>query len=137
MCTTKCLNCVIPVSVVTAAEINQVPYTERINNNKVTHIWVRTASGVQKDVNGNTLAASGVIKTAHLRLMSADGNEQWKIPIESLQRDTNYPEPFCVGNLDIDSSQCQIILDTGASGYSATAVIELLFGIVCPGKQCQ
>ncbi len=128
----NCLGCVIATSTQTASDTNELKYSERLNKKRLTHVWMRVAGGVQKDKSGATLASLGVIKTAHLKLVDGTGNEVWTMPLESLQRDFNGPDPLCIRNLNIDSSQCVITLDTGASGYNAAHVIELLWGIECP-----
>lgn len=92
----------------------------------------KSGSGTLKNNQGQTLAADAVINTAHLQLKDVNGfaiGDQ--IPLNLLQRDVNSPEPLAVKWKNIDPTQCVITLDTSAAGYSATAVIELIWGMDC------
>lgn len=95
----------------------------------------RLGSATGISATGATLAADSVIATAHLVLVNSRNVQVMNpIPLQLLQRDYNFPEPY---QLDpavyagIDLSRSYIILSTSAAGYSATAVIELVFEYEC------
>ncbi len=95
----------------------------------------RLGSLVGISATGATLAPDSVIATAHLVLVNSRNVQIMNpIPLQLLQRDYNYPEPY---ELDprvyagVDLSRSSIILSTSAAGYSADDVIELVFGYQC------
>lgn len=95
----------------------------------------RLGSLVGISATGATLAPDSVIATAHLVLVNSRNVQIMNpIPLQLLQRDYNYPEPY---DLDpgvyagVDLSRSYIILSTSAAGYVATNVIELVFGYQC------
>jgi len=130
-----CKECIqeVAVEAVTASDTIALPYSERVQSATIRRILVRrSGSATLKSYTLKTLAADTVIATAHLVLMNKNGAEQMRYPVSALQRDFNSPDAYTCNFQDIDLTQCSIKLDTGASGYSATAVIEIIFGIECP-----
>jgi len=132
MCNCK-HQCTITLSATTDAANINLPDSSRIRRGTVNYIALRkSGSSTLKNVNGATLAADTVVDTAHLRVVNLNGFAVCDpIPLSFLQRDANSPEPYAVKWKDIDPTQCVITLDTGASGYSATDVIEIIFGLDC------
>lgn len=119
-------------SVTTSSNNLPLPDSSRIRNGKVRSLQIRRAgSATLYDINGATLAADSVVAGAHLIVNNANGFNIAPIPLQTLQRDYNNPEPMRVKWLNIDPTQCRIVLNTAASGYSATAVIELLWELEC------
>lgn len=126
----------ISLEVVTNGAAINLPVNQRIQNANIKRILVRrSGSATLKSVTGKTLAADTVIATAHLILNDLGGKEKIKYPISALQRDFNSPDAYQCDLVNIDPTQCQIILDTTASGYNAAHVVEIIFGIECP-KNC-
>lgn len=138
MCKCNCNTCFeeVPLSAVLNAATVPLPISTRIQSNRIIGLLVRrSGSATLKDVNGKTLAADSVIATAHLVLTTANGDNKATYPLSALQRDFNSPDPYPCFWDDIDPTQCSIKLDTGASGYDATHVAEIIFRIECP-KNC-
>lgn len=133
----KCISCSVPVSVPTNAAKIKFPDVDRLNKGTIRWLLVRrSGSATLKDINGDTLAADTVINTAHLTLMTKNGGETLVIPLSSLQRDYNAPEPQCVQLPAIASNSSFIQLDTSAADYDTSHVIEIIFGIDCPPEIC-
>lgn len=124
------------IEVVTASNSVSLPTNQIVEGRTITSIGMRKAAAGQKSRYGKTLAASGVIATAHLRLADAGGGTIAEIPLNMLERDANSPEHLRVNWQGVQPSQSSIVLDTAASGYDATHVIELVFGYDC-GQQCK
>lgn len=128
-CKTKCT--VVLLATTASAQIT-LPESNRIRNGRVLAISMRRLNGVAaKANNGATLAVDTVTISAHLSLKNANGTEVWQMPLQYLQRDFNAPEPLRCDIRNIDPTQSTITLDTGATGYSATAVFEFLFELEC------
>jgi hypothetical protein len=132
MCNCK-HQCTITLSTPTNGASLNLPDSSRIRDGVVSYIALRKAGGATlKNVNGQTLAADTVVNTAHLKVVNKNGFAICDpIPLSFLQRDANAPDPYPVKWQEVDPTQCVITLDTGAGGYSATAVIEIIFGIDC------
>lgn len=129
-----CHNCFITLETLTNAAQISLPDNTRIRDGVVTSIFLRrSGSGTLKTAKGTTVASDAVIGTAHLSLKNTNGKEiTAPIPLSSLQRDYNAPEPLCVNWRMIDLSQSSIVLDFAAA--TATHAIEIVFGIEC--KDC-
>lgn len=95
----------------------------------------RLGSLVGVSATGATLAPDTVIATAHLVLVNSRNVQIMNpIPLQLLQRDYNYPEPYALDPAvyaGVDLSRSYIILSTSAAGYVNTNVIELVFGYQC------
>lgn len=132
MCNT-CYSCSISISVPTNGAVVNLPQTNRLDGSKLLSVFIRrNASGTRKDDQGKTLAADTVIFTAHLHLFNKNGTEVLQMPLESLQRDFNSPEPLRLCRREIDTASSYIRLDTAAAGYNADHVIELVCEYECP-----
>jgi hypothetical protein len=130
MCQSNCNKLItsVTISATTSGPNINFPDNSRIRDSKVVAISVRrSGSNTLYDQNGNTLAADTVIAGAHIRLVDLSGLELQRLPISTLQRDFNSPEPQCFNMDHIDPIQSSINLNTAAAGYSATAVIEMTF----------
>ena len=124
--------CFITLQTLTNAATVGLPDNVRIRTGRVTSVQMRQSSDALKSVQGTTLAVQAVINTAHVYFKDSNGREiAAPMPLNLLQRNTNAPEPLAVNWENIDPTQTQIILDTTAAGYSATACIELIFGLDC------
>jgi hypothetical protein len=132
MCNCK-HQCTITLSATTSGAVLNLPDSSRIRNGRVNYIALRkSGAATLKNVNGQTLAADTVINTANLRVVNLNGFAICDpIPLSFLQRDANSPEPYAVDWQNVDPTQCVITLDTSAAGYSATAVVEIIFGLDC------
>jgi len=127
--------CFLTISAVTSGSVITLPDNARIRDGHVRSISVRRANGqVLLNNLGQQLASDGVIYTAHLNLVDGSGSPLAQMPVQNLWRDTNYPEPLATNNWkNIDPTQSTITLSTGASGYNAAHVIELVFELnECP-----
>lgn len=128
--------CSEAIQVVTATANLKLPDSAEIRDGKIKSITLRRlGSDTGLSATGGNLAADTVISTAHLTLINAKNVQVMKsMPLSLLQRDYNNPEPYQV-NPDvfsgIDLSRSSITLDTGATGYLATDVIELIFEYDC------
>ncbi len=124
--------CFITLQTLTNAAQIGLPDNVRIRTGRVTSVQMRQSSSALKSVQGTTLAVQAVIDTAHVYFKDSNGREiAAPMPLNLLQRNTSAPEPLAVNWENIDPTQTQIILDTTAVGYSATACIELIFGLDC------
>lgn len=128
-CSTKCT----VVLLATAATGNiTLPESNRLRNGRVRSVSMRRLNGVTaKANNGATLVPDTVTISAHLSLLSANGTEIWQMPLQNLQRDFNSPEPLRCDIRNIDPTQSTIIFDTGAAGWDATQVFEIMFELDC------
>jgi hypothetical protein len=131
----KCHQCTVTVETLTNAGVITLPNVQRIRTNPVLGINVRRSGSLTlKTKTGKTVAADTVIATAHLQLVDQQGFVVVDEPLSNFQRDYNSPEPRCVNYQNIDMEKSNITMDTGATGYSATAAIEITFEIAC--DQC-
>ena len=135
MCCNKAHQCFITLQTLTSAATVSLPDSARIRNGKVTSIFLRRSGTLTlKTAQGTTVASDAVIGTAHLTLKDLNGNELTSpIPLSSLQRDFNAPEPLHVMYEGIDLMQSTIVLDFAAA--TATQCIEIIFGLDC--AQCK
>jgi len=135
MCNCCGSKCTVMVLVTTSSGQLTLPETNRITNGVVKGIGMRRLNGVAATANnGTTLAVDAVVMSAHLSLKTSNGTEVLAIPMQYLQRDFNSPEWMKVNNLEnIDLTQSTVVLNTGAAGYLATSVLEILFEIDCDG----
>lgn len=131
----KANKCIDVIEVVTSGPNVSLPENTKLAKKQITSIGLRKAASGQKSANGKTLAAAGVIATAHLKLVNDQGDFICNIPLGMLERDANAPQHLQVDWKSIGTTQSSIVLDTAASGYDATHVIELIFGYDC-GPQC-
>lgn len=131
-------SCIKTIEVITSAAVVKMPDSADIRDGKIKSIMLRRLGGVSGALSatGATLAPDTVISTAHLILVNAKNNQIMNpMPLTLLQRDYNSPEPFQVNPevySGIDLSRSSITLSTAAAGYSASAVIELVFEFDCP-----
>ena len=123
--------CFITIEALTNSAQISLPQSNRIQEGRVTSIMLRrSGSATLKSYTGNTLASDAVIATAHIRLKKLDGSEVTSpIPLSSLQRDFNSPDPLLVDWKNIDLTQSQIVLDFSVA--TATHVVEVIFGLDC------
>lgn len=128
--------CFITLETLTNAANVTLPDNSRIRDGKITSILLRRADGgTLKSPLGRTLAADTVIATAHATFRNKNGLAITDpVPLSMLQRDYNSPEPLAVSWTDVDPTQTTIVIDTGAAGYNAAHVIEIVFGLDC--DQC-
>lgn len=119
------------MEVVTSASIIGLTDIAEIREGKLRGLWLpRSGSATLYTKSGLVVAADSVIAGAHLILANSNNTQVMVIPMISLQRDYNSPEPF---DLDpetydgIDLSRSSIMLNTSASGYNAAHAIELVF----------
>lgn len=133
MCDCCANECIVTLSTLANAANVNLPDSSRVKNSVVKSILVRRSGGATlKDANGRTLAADTVIAQAHLRLVNLNGFAITDtIPLSVLQRDYNSPDAFRCKYKNIDPTQCVVIVNTGASGYDATHVVEIVFGLEC------
>lgn len=112
-----------------------LPDVAEIRDGYIRSIWLRRSGTATLLTRlGTTVAADTVIDTAHLTLVNQRSNQMMIIPLSTLQRDFNSPEPFATDeNLyaGIDLSRSSIVLSTGATGYNAAHAIELIFEYDC------
>lgn len=129
----KCHRCFVPLEVLTDSADISMKDNKRISGGKITSLMLRRSGSVTLlALSGKTVAPDTVINTAHLTLRNANGTELITYPLSALQRDYNSPEPLCLDGLTgIDLASSTIKLSTGAAGYSAAHVIELIFGLDC------
>lgn len=124
--------CFITIQTLTNAATVSLPDNVRIRKGRVTSVQMRQSADVLKSVQGTTLAVQAVINTAHVYFKDSNGKEiAAPMPLNTLQRNLSSPEPLAVNWTNVDPTQTQIILDTAAVGYSATACFEFIFGIDC------
>lgn len=130
----NCHECFITLTTLTDAATVALPDSARIRNGKVTSVFLRrSGSATLKTAAGIVVASDAVIGTAHLTLKNTNGEDITSpIPLSSLQRDYNNPEPLCVSWRNIDLTQSSIALDLAAA--TATQAIEVVFGLEC--KHC-
>ena len=106
-----------------------------IRDGRIRSIWLRrSGSATLLTRLGTTVAADTVIDTAHLTLVNQKTKQVMVIPLSTLQRDYNAPEPFAVDPDvydGIDLSRSTITLSTSAAGYNATHAIEIMFEYEC------
>lgn len=133
MCDCCANKCIVTLSTLANSSNVNLPDSSRVRESTVNSILVRrSGSGTLKDVNGRTLAADTVIATAHLKLVDKNGFAITdSIPLSVLQRDYNSPDAFRCKYQNVDPTQTVVKLDTGASGYDATHVVEIVFGLDC------
>lgn len=127
--------CIVTIEVTTSGGSFALPTNKIIETRRITSVGIRKAASGQKSKSGKTLAAAAVIATAHLKLVDSSANFLAELPLGMLERDANSPEHLRVNWQDIGTSQSTVSLDTGASGYDAAHVIELIFGYDCT-PQC-
>lgn len=135
MCCTK-HTCFKTQEVPTAASNIKLTDITEIRESRLRSIMLRRMGALTGvSASGATLAPDTVIATAHLVLVNSRNVQVMNpIPLQLLQRDYNYPEPY---QLDpnvyagIDLSRSYILLSTSAAGYSATNVIELVYEYEC------
>ena len=136
MCGCNSHSCIKTIETVTSSSVIKMPDSAEIRDGKIRSISLRRLGGASAtSITGNVLAADTVISTAHLTLVNAKNVNVMIIPLSLLQRDYNSPEPYKVDPevySGIDLSRSTITLSTSAAGYSATAVIELVFEYNCP-----
>lgn len=121
--------------IISASNVKLVDVAE-IRESRLRSIMLRRlGSLVGVSATGATLAPDTVIATAHLVLVNSRNVQIMNpIPLQLLQRDYNAPEPY---QLDpavyagVDLSRSYILLSTGAAGYVASNVIELVFEYEC------
>ena len=123
--------CFITLETLTNSGNVSLPDSARIRTGKITSVLLRRSGTLTlKTVNGTTVASDAVIGTAHLRLRDQNGQEiTAPIPLSSLQRDFNSPEPLAVDWTNVDPTQSTITLDF--AGATATQAIEIVFGLDC------
>ena len=119
------------MEVVTASQIIGLTDISEIREGRLRGLWLpRSGSATLYTKSGLVVAADSVIAGAHLTLANSNNTQVMVIPLISLQRDYNSPEPF---ELDpdvydgIDLSRSSIMLNTSASGYNAAHAIEIVF----------
>lgn len=121
------------ITLQTLADAAQVtlPDSARIRDGKVTSIQLRRAGSLTlKTYQGTTIVADTVIATAHIWVKNLNGQEiAAPIPLQTLQRDYNSPEPLKVDWSNVDLTQSTIVLDT--TGVNAGECIEIIFGLDC------
>ena len=128
----KCHQCFILLEPIIASANVNLPESNRIRNSTVTSVMVpRSGSATLYGKNGSVIAPDAVIQSSYLILKNANGTEIATLPLAHLQRDFNGPEPLCVKYLNIDPTQCAIIVNTGAAGYAVTQTIPITFGLDC------
>jgi hypothetical protein len=125
--------CTVILEVTTSSTVMQLPESNRIRNGVVRSIRVpRPGSLTLYTPNGGTMATEAVLASSYLSLVNSNGTEIVKIGLIHLMRDYNDGSPFQCRYDSIDPTQSKIILgSTSASGYSATAVIPITFGLAC------
>lgn len=128
-------SCTKTIETPTSGNIVKFPDVAEIRDGKIKSITMRRMGSLTGySSTGATLAADTVIAGAHMQLVNANNRIVMQIPLMQLQRDYNAPEPYqCDPNVfaGIDLSRTQIIINTSAAGYSATAVIEMTFEYNC------
>ena len=130
MCNCK-HKCFITVSAFTSSGSFTLPNSERINKGRVTSVMLRrSGASTLKNAAGATLATDAVIGTAHIAFKNSNGEEVTSpLPLSTLQRDYNNPDPLPVNWQGIDLGQTVITLD--ASAVTASHVVEIIFGLEC------
>lgn len=107
----------------------------RIRQNKVTSIMVQSPDPAESQNYlsplGNTLATWTVLNSSYLYIVTQNGTTLAPIPLSMIVRNYNSPEPLRVSWELVDPTQSYVQINTGASGYSATAAFVLVFGIDC------
>ena len=108
-----------------------LPDNNQINRGKVVSIQMRRSGSLTpKSVTGKTLATDAVVATGHLILKNAQGQIIFNpIPLQTLQRDYNAPEPLECSVQGIDLAQSSIVYD--GSVATATSVFEVIFEVAC------
>ncbi len=128
-------SCTKTVETPTSGSIIKLPDVAEIRDGKIKSISIRRMGSLTGySATGATLAADTVIAGAHVQFINAKNRIVMQMPLMQLQRDYNSPEPYqCNPDVfdGIDLSRTIINLNTGAAGYSATAVIELTFEYNC------
>ena len=132
----KCHKCTVTLETLTNGGIVTLPNDQRVAGSRILSINVRrSGSATLKSKTGKTLAADTVINNCHLKLVDKGGLTIVDEPLSNFQRDHNSPEPRCVNYDSISLESSQIVVDTAATGYAATSVIEITFEIDC--DQCR
>lgn len=131
MCCNKKHKCFITLLTLTNGANIGLPDSNRIREGKITSVFLRRSGTLTlKAYNGATVATDAVVGTAHMTLKDKNGMEITSpIPLSSLQRDFNSPEPIAVDWSNIDPTQTAIVLDGAAA--TASHVIEIIFGLEC------
>lgn len=133
MCNCCRHNCFLTISVQTTGSNIKFPESERLRQNKILSVSARRANGqVKLTPEGWQIAADTVVYSSHLNLVDNSAKPVAQIPVETLWRDTNAPEPLAVDWSNIDPTQSYITLNTASAGYNAANAIELVFEIACP-----
>lgn len=134
MCS-KCHKCFITLEALTNASSITLPDNQQINKSKITSIQMRRSGALTlKSATGKTLATDAVVGTAHITLKNSNGLQLFApLPLSTIQRDYNSPEPLCLNIEGVDLSQSTIVLDGAAA--IATSVLEVIFGLDCQCNQ--
>jgi hypothetical protein len=129
--------CFYTLQVVTSSGSVNLPNAQRIRENRVISIQIPDFGSTQGyGANGADAAPNSVLAGGYLYLKDATGFTLCDpIPLWSLLRNSNSPEPLKVNYEKIDPEASVITLNTSASGYSATDVIPIVFELSC--TQCQ
>lgn len=129
MCNCNKHQCFITLQALTSANQISLPDSSRIRNGRVTSIFVRRSGSLTlKSSTGADVASDSVIGTASLMLNNLNGEQILApLPLSSLQRDYNSPEPLHVNWKQIDLTQSVITLTPA----NATDVVEVIFGLDC------
>jgi len=132
MCCNK-EGCHIIINVVTAANKNQIPTSERLRNGVLQTLRVpRSGGATLYDINGKTIAADIVIQSSYLVLVSTDGVELDRICLGHCQFDYNSQGAFRVNDWrQVDPQASYVVVNTAAAGYNAAHTIPLTFGLSC------
>lgn len=123
--------CFLTIEVTTSSANVALPTNQTLESRRITSIGIRKAASGLKSKTGKTLAAAAVIATGHLKIMGPSGNFLSEIPLNMLERDANSPEHLHVNWQEISTSNSGITIDTGASGYDAAHVVEIIIGYDC------
>ncbi len=112
----------------TTGGVVNLPLSTALERRTITSIAVRRPSANRKSATGAPIATQEVVDTAHLKMVTADGDHIAQIPLNLLERDYLNAEPLSVEWQNISTTASYITLDTGATGYNSTHVIELILG---------
>jgi hypothetical protein len=128
----KCFQCQVTLSVPITGGLVALPENIRLRDSRVTGIAIRKLGALTGfDKMGKTLAPDTVIEGAHISLVDQSGKELIDSPLHYFQRDNNAPPFPCFNIEQLDPTNSKITLNTSASGYANTQVIEITFGIDC------
>lgn len=129
--------CFYTLQVVTSSPSVNLPNAQRIRENRVISIHIPDFGSTQGyGVNGANVADNTVIAGGYLYLKDSSGFTLCDpIPLWSLLRNSNSPEPLKVNYTQIDPEASVVTLNTSAANYAATDVIPIVFELSC--TQCQ